>query len=44
MGIGFVVATRASDTSSVLASIPESIAIGTVVPTGSDGTRVLGLD
>jgi phosphoribosylformylglycinamidine cyclo-ligase len=44
MGIGFVVATRASDTSSVLASIPDSIAIGTVVPTGSDGTRVLGLD
>jgi phosphoribosylformylglycinamidine cyclo-ligase len=44
MGIGFVLATRASNTKSVLAAIPGSVAIGSVVPTDSDGRRVLGLD
>jgi phosphoribosylformylglycinamidine cyclo-ligase len=44
MGIGFVVATRAQNAESVLRSIPGSVAIGSVVPTGSDGARVRGLD
>ncbi len=44
MGIGFVLATRSSNAASVLAAIPESVVIGSVVPTGSDGARVLGLD
>lgn len=44
MGIGFVLAIRSSNTASVLAAIPESVVIGSVVPTGSDGARVLGLD
>ena len=44
MGIGFVLATRASKTESVLAAIPGSVAIGSVVPTEPGGKRVLGLD
>jgi phosphoribosylformylglycinamidine cyclo-ligase len=44
MGIGFVVAARASNAESVLAAIPESVVIGAVVPTGSDGARVSGLE
>jgi phosphoribosylformylglycinamidine cyclo-ligase len=44
MGIGFVLATRASDAESVLAALPKSVVIGRVIPTDSDGTRVLGLD
>jgi phosphoribosylformylglycinamidine cyclo-ligase len=44
MGIGFVVAARASNAESVLAAIPESVVIGAVVPTGSDGARVFGLE
>ena len=44
MGIGFVLATRASKTESVLAAIPGSVAIGSVVPSESGGKRVLGLD
>jgi phosphoribosylformylglycinamidine cyclo-ligase len=44
MGIGFVLATRASDAESVLATLPKSVVIGRVIPTDSDGTRVLGLD
>jgi len=44
MGIGFVVATRASNAEAVLAAIAESVVIGTVVPTGSDGARVSGLE
>jgi phosphoribosylformylglycinamidine cyclo-ligase len=44
MGIGFVLATRASNAQSVLAAIPESVAIGSVVPIESGGARVLGLD
>ena len=44
MGIGFVVAARPSNAESVLAAIPESVVIGAVVPTGSDGARVSGLE
>jgi phosphoribosylformylglycinamidine cyclo-ligase len=44
MGIGFVVAARASNAESVLAAIPQSVVIGAVVPTGSDGARVFGLE
>jgi phosphoribosylformylglycinamidine cyclo-ligase len=44
MGVGFVLAMRASNAESVLAALPKSVAIGRVVPTGSDGARVLGLD
>jgi phosphoribosylformylglycinamidine cyclo-ligase len=44
MGIGFVVAARASNAETVLAAIPESVVIGAVNPTGSDGARVSGLE
>lgn len=44
MGIGFVVATRPENSDSVLAAIPGSVVIGSVVKTGSDGVRVSGLE
>jgi phosphoribosylformylglycinamidine cyclo-ligase len=44
MGIGFVLAVRAADADSILTAIPESVVIGSIVPIGSDGRRVLGLD
>jgi phosphoribosylformylglycinamidine cyclo-ligase len=44
MGIGFVLAVRPENTNAVLAAIPESVAIGTVVPAPASGARVLGLD
>ena len=44
MGIGFVLAVHATDGDSILTAIPESVVIGSIVPIGSDGRRVLGLD
>lgn len=44
MGIGFVLAARPADADTVLAAIPGSVAIGSVVPTPANGARVLGLD
>lgn len=44
MGVGFVLATRASNLEAVLDALPNSVAIGQVVRTGPDGARVIGLD
>ena len=44
MGIGFVLSVRPADTDRVLNEVPGARVIGSVVPTGQDGMRVLGLD
>lgn len=44
MGIGFVLAVRPENVNQVLAAIPDSVAIGSVVPATASGARVLGLD
>ena len=44
MGIGFVLAARAADVNSILAALPDSIVIGSVVANASGTRQVLGLD